>query len=448
MKQLKTVQELISFYTLVSRDVNIYSQFPKKFKAILKEWKWFLTLPNQPYIFPISDYKPDIKTNSLTIQYSGTPSEEQKYILSILQKRIDIWYYAWLINMKTWRWKSHIIMGLTSLLWTKTLILCHNVKTLLEMKDKFKEFTNYEPWLFYWKEKNLKDITIMTHDSFVDMDWVSEKYFETIIYDECDFNLSQKMLDSLCNSKAKALYWLSWTPYTKNFNNNDMQKIYWKQIIYQEEDSSTGYNVLPEIHTYRYNSPSFKLYEYQNWAEEKQCLVNDNERLKSQIDLIKYYITKWRKTILILTERVEEAENYSKELLEHFKDTSINVQMITGKTKIKDDNNFISKHIGTGISIIIWTVWKMARWVDIPQIDTVMLFCALHFKWTVIQAVWRGLRNCSTKDKTILVDWQDYPILATQWYQRKKAYIKEYKIEEKDILFYNITNWQYVQNWR
>ena len=52
------------------------------------------------------------------------------------------------------------------------LILCHNVKTLKEMQQKFYGFTaidgkKTETSLWYGAKKTLAPITISTHDSFV-----------------------------------------------------------------------------------------------------------------------------------------------------------------------------------------------------------------------------------------------------------------------------------------
>jgi superfamily II DNA or RNA helicase len=47
--------------------------------------------------------------------------------------------------MKTGRGKGNMILQLIGMYQQKTLILCHNIKTVLDMIDKFKKFTNYEP---------------------------------------------------------------------------------------------------------------------------------------------------------------------------------------------------------------------------------------------------------------------------------------------------------------
>lgn len=450
-----TEQDIINFYSFTSRDVNMFTEYPKKFKAFIKNKKEFLTLPNADSVLQ-PERKPlmvPVINHLQGFQYTGTLTEEQEYVMDKIERRRELKYYTGLINMKTGKGKSHIIMNIVKTLQAPTIILCHNIKTLLEMVDKFKEFMDYEPWVWYESKKNLKDITITTHDSFVINEWQFDKHFDVIIYDECDYDLSQQMFNALCRSGAKALYGLTGTPYSKHFNNADMQKIFGKEISYQQNWELRGYNMIPQIETYRYTSDAFKEYEYANWAEEKQCLVDDKDRLKQQITLIDHKIQQGRKTILVLTERVEEAKNYY-EALEALRESQLTKPicilanlLITGETKIAQDNKEIAMFVGNKLNapvVIVWTVWKMARWVDIPAIDTIMLFSALHFRWTVVQAVGRCLRNSSEKNHPLLVDWQDYPILKNQWYERKKAYIKEYGITAEDIKSFTINkNWTY-----
>lgn len=87
-------------------------------------------------------------------------------------------------------------------------------------------------------------------------------------------------------------------------NNADLQKVYGKQIEWTE----VTHNIIPEVVILKYRSDTFKDYEYENWAENKNCLVADKKRLYAQAAEI-HDIIKERKLILVLTERVEEANN-------------------------------------------------------------------------------------------------------------------------------------------
>jgi superfamily II DNA or RNA helicase len=55
-----------------------------------------------------------------------------------------------------------------------TLIVTPTKKLVKEMLDKFKEFTDYVPGTWYSDGKDIKEITITTHTSFV-QDMLGEK---------------------------------------------------------------------------------------------------------------------------------------------------------------------------------------------------------------------------------------------------------------------------------
>jgi superfamily II DNA or RNA helicase len=422
------MDELINFYTIVSKKDNRFSQWEKKIKAFDKSKAWVKFLPTQRYVKPLVPRPRILKTIDPVLYYNWTLTEEQEHVMLTIQKRSEEFnYHCWLISMKTGKGKSHIIMKLVEQFSHNAIILVHNIKTLWEMKNKFMVHTGYEVWTIGWPWKNIiRDVTVCTHKSFVLNGWFPWQ-FDLIIYDECDFNLSDKMLKALCRSEALAMYWLTGTPYTKDMDNNDMQKIFWKQIDWG------WYNMIPKIAVIKYKSDAFKDYEYENWAEEKGLLVNDQARLAEQLRIVKECMNH-RNIWLILTERVEEANNYFNALQEQ---SNFDVTLVTGETKERDDITNIDRICTSWKWIIIWTSGKVARWVDIPPIDTVFLFSSLHFQWTVVQAVGRCLRNFPLKKDPLLIDWSDRPILYQQSRMRMIAYKKEYNITSNDIKQYD-----------
>lgn len=189
--------------------------------------------------------------------------------------------------------------------------------------------------------------------------------FDLVIVDECDTGTTKKFIEALCNCNATYVYGFTGTPYRKDLDNDDMQKIYGKQILVT---GGKDYAFKPVIHMLSYKSPE---YLYENFAELKTMMVEDEDRLKEQVKVIKQ-LKSQRKCILILTERVEEAKQYA----EAFPDAIL----ITGETDSKDDEELLKQvYEGTG-HIIVGTVGKMARGVDIPPIDTICMFCALMFQ--------------------------------------------------------------------
>jgi len=374
------------------------------------------------WILPIESIK---KSKEIDIKYVGKPTDEQKDILNIIKERSNKYlYHWWLIVMKTGRWKSHIICQILSFYKCKTIIATHNIKTLQEMSEKINTFSRgrFKVWLYYWKIKTMWDIIITTHTSLNKVNWrIKIKWEEfkpdILLFDEADRNISPKMIKTFCNMNIQWMYWLTWTPNSKDLQESDLNKIFWKTI----KSKKWWYNIIPIIKYIRYRTNED--YEFTNYNELRECLFEDKDRYNTQLKYIKHTM-KYRNFWLLMSDRISEVKRYYEDL----KDLDMNVIIITWETKVSDDEEKISKSKWSK-TLIIWTSWKMSRWVDIPEIDTVFLFYPNKFESATIQSVWRWLRNHESKQNTLLVDWCDYPILKNQMYQRWKTYRNEYKIE-------------------
>jgi len=110
--------------------------------------------------------------------------------------------------------------------------------------------------------------------------------FDVIIYDECDYSLDKNMFQSLAKSGATYLYGMTGTPYKKELNTDDFEKIFGKRIVCQTVEK---YNIVPEhIFVYRYKAE--EPYVYENWAEQRAAMFNNEHRRTYQINLIKHHL--------------------------------------------------------------------------------------------------------------------------------------------------------------
>lgn len=426
--------DLSKKYTIRSKAKNMFSTYPKKivlFKgAKSKRLEDKAYLPSRRYILRFKWEVLPYSQRVIDLEYNWTLNTEQLAIMDIIKRRWEQYEYGcWLIVLKTARWKSHIIMSIAKYFWVKTLVLCHNIKTTSEMMAKFKEFCNYTCGISKGTKHIVKDITICTHTSFM---LHPEKYigFDLILHDECDVHCSEKMFQALCTVGSKYHYWLTGTPYRNDLDNADLQFIFGKQIQIEWQENG-WYNFIPKIHIIKYRDKT--PYQYDTFAALKTALLMNDDRLNDQITIIKQLYEK-RKCILILTERVEESERYAERLQQE----GFCVGLFNGTTNEKCDNDWIAKNIWIrSKNIIIWTSWKMARWIDIPAIDTIFFWASLHFQWTVVQAVWRALRYYKWKEDVMLIDWSDFTTIQKQYYERMKSYVKEYNIPKSSIHVYD-----------
>ena len=369
------------------------------------------------YYFPIAMFKSKLnKTKEVTkdIVYTWNLLDEQKDILDIVKS----WNRrSWLIEMKTWRWKSHIVIWLTAHFNEPTIIAVHNLSTLRDMVDKFREFTNITPAIYCWNKKQIWDVTITTHKSFVMAQDMFRSKFWVVIIDECDYNLSKDMIEAMTLCDADAIFWLSGTPKRKWLDIQDMEYIYGPHIkvLWQENN---WYNLIPEVTRIEYYSSM--TYSFWTWRHElKESILSDMDRFNQQCS---YVLSKMSdgtiKYGLVLVERKEEeCVKYYNELSKHIKCCIINWD-----TKIDNDQKNIEDIRSAWKWLIIGTIWKIGRGKDIPMLDWIFLFFPSRFENNTIQAVWRGLRNCPWKPKCLLIDWCDMPILAGQSKARVATY--------------------------
>lgn len=387
---------------IYDRTINLYTQdyyFPNWAKKIL----------------PSKNIK--VHNKNVDIKYNW---QLRDYQISALMHVIENEW--WIIEAPTWAWKSAIVMWITSYLKTTTLIVCPTKKLVKEMVDKFKEFTNYEPWTYYSDGKNIKDITITTHSSFAsDISWKWDlKNFANVIVDECDDKLSYKMICALCKCNCDILVWMSWTPDRQELDINDMTLIFGPYIKVWE------YQMKPESvthHIYKWSQDEILWIDYRNWHTLRESVLLNKKRFNSIVDRIKELCSKSYLT-LILLDRIEEIESYAEALPEAI--------VITWKTKVKDDEKLIDNIVKTWW-IIIWSIKKMYRWIDIPPIDNVIIASPIKFENTVIQSVWRALRRYKWKTKVDISIIND-DILNNQRYEQSKAIKAEYWL--KSLIVY------------
>lgn len=355
----------------------------------------------------------------------------QESIMNIIKKRNEQFNYrAWLVKLKTWMWKSKVIIDITNYYQTNTLILVSNLKLMQEIKNKFIEFTNYTPKIYWWWKKEIWEITIMTKKSFT-LDFESIKQeFNLIILDECHQQFTKNTYISINKffhwKKWIALYWLSATPSTDFLEEKDLEKYFWKIITIQKE-----YDFIPEFIFYNYRPKNKFLYEYETYPELRQCLIDDIDRQELQFNIIKNNLSICS---LILCDRLEEIENY----YNNFKDEDIFLIKITGQTSILEDERLLNEALQQKKKIlIIGSISKVSTGFDYPIIDTIFLFSSIKFENSVIQAVWRCLRKSQNKIWAKVIIWND-KALDKQRLQKTKTIYQEYWVLEKNIIINKI----------
>lgn len=417
----ETAHKLVKIFTRENQDYKRLEKVRKKPLPRLRYKKLYIADKNK-LLFPLWAFNHFLEWHNDRVlptkfEYTWTPTQEQKKVIDNIR---DNKYRTWLIEMKTWRGKWHIILQLANLFQEKILIACHSRSNMVDTINKFKEFSNYIPWEYHSNKKEIKDITVTTHKSLTLKTEEFAGKFWILIVDECDYNLTEDMLKALATIDVNWCFGMSGTPTTKELDIESMELIRWPHIKVEGQEDN-WYNLIPDILRLDYTSN----YVYSFWtsfAELKESLIEDDVRLATQIARIKKIMAEtWKFWLLLLERKAQECTKYYNLLKDEIPSIIIN-----GDTKIQDDEEWIEKLKKLWHWLIIWTIGKVWRWKDIPMIDVVFLFFPNRYQNSTVQAVWRGLRTAPDKTRCLLVDWIDNPILKRQSYDRLKTYHKEY----------------------
>lgn len=392
-KNIPNLERVLKRKVWQNRTIQLYTK---------KDWEFYF--PNWAKQFIKWE---ETQKERLDIHFNGELDDAQKKALRHIMMN-----WGGLIDMKTWAGKSYICMWIMNLYKYRTLIIVPTTKLLIEMQEKIKKLMDYDCGVFYWMKKEIKDITVTTHKSFVENDlWE----FPCIIVDECDTNLSRAMIDKLNLSNVDILVWMTWTPNRIELDTKDLVLFFWPYI------QCWWYKEVPTEaiqYVYRRNNAEKNLYVWDSFAETRTAILQNETRLNKIVEKCLEIKSKYN-IMLILTDRIEECE-----ILQSLIPDSV---IINWWTKLKDDNQHIEK-IRKEWWIIIGTRQKMGRWVDVPEIDCVALVWAFKFKSAVIQAIWRALRKFEWKNYIGVYVFSD-DILRWQMYENKKTLENEYKIQ-------------------
>ena len=196
------------------------------------------------------------------------------------------------------------MLWITSMFNCKTLILVNSSKMQGEIKEAFEQFWNIPVSIYDSKKEAQTDIVIATHRMFSLKNWILNFDTELILYDECHLSISEPMIKALCNTKAKALYWFSWTPYTDTFETADLELIFWKTI----ESSKDEYFYIPDFEFINY-STNYRYESDIHYADLRTAIFEDTNRQLRQEQEIKRKIDERKWTKLILSDRIWEIEH-------------------------------------------------------------------------------------------------------------------------------------------
>ncbi len=369
--------------------------------------------------------------------------ERQDEVMSIIKLRNEKFNYnCWLIKAWTWVWKTIMWIKISQYFECNTLILVPNSVIMKQFSDSFLDFCVLTIWKYWDWYKEIEPITVCTKKSFfLDHEKICKEWnFETIIIDECHEWFSEKLrfaLNKWFSWKEINLFWLSWTPCTPELDEKDFEKYFWKLIDVKDE-----YDYKPDFEFIEYKPWKVKIdweesdrYIFENYAELRWLMAKDEIRFEHQIDKLKE-LYKERHTIVVLTDRTLEVENFFNRLSK-WDNSKFNLIKINWNTKTENDDISIKEAKSNWKkTIIIWAIKKIWTWFDFPQTDTIFMICSIKWKSTIEQWIWRSLRP-HDKLNPLVVIWNDES-LRGQRIEKLRTIKKEFWIDKKEIKFIQV----------
>lgn len=406
-----------------------------------KENIYLLRKRGDKYRYPIAQFERELpifgseKILEGKFAYSSDREEkEQDYIIDFITENNK---RSWLVVMKTGRGKTHVLMRIINSLQEKTLIVVHSQMALRQMKASIKKFCWFDVGVYYSKKKDIKEITITTKNSLVASIDLFKWLFGVVLVDEADTYLNPElkkkskrawgwyhynMIDALCDIDTEAIFWFTGTPDHKELWLHGMKLLFW-DIIKMPWQKNNGYNYLPNIKQiiYSWGSNSFI-----DPVQAREAVMSDELRIRLQFKYIsdKYKRGEFKYCIMMLERVSKECVPYYERFQEMHPDiTSI---MIHGKTKTKDDNYNIEKLKRAWSWIVVCSIKKMGRGIDIPMLDTIFVLFPRSSNAAVVQACGRILRKWENKKPNIYDRNDNYGFFKAQAKKRKVIYKNEY----------------------
>jgi superfamily II DNA or RNA helicase len=253
------------------------------------------------------------------------------------------------------------------------------------------------------KDTKAKPITICNYQGIQNKDQEWFNNFDMLLVDEAQHSKADSIFD--LNKKfwnhIYYRYFLSATPYTNN--GSDMllngvigETIYTYTPIQAIKD---GYLVAPYFFLYKIQHSGKQYNSYQE--EYDSCIVNNTERNNFITDIVKEIRTKDQSQILIMVDRVE----HGSKLHSLIPDSNY----ANGSTK--DNTKTIEKFNRGEIKTLIATS-ILGEGIDIPRAKILILAGTGKAESQIFQKVGRVLRPHSTKNKAIIIDFDDQ---GTHW---------------------------------
>lgn len=338
------------------------------------------------------------------------------------------WVNSALVISPVWSGKSIQMLGLVSLLRTKTLITVPSEAIGQGIYDKFKDYCDIEFLngakirAYYKKNGRLPDVLVVHRQSVVNCYDLLNGYYDLLINDE-QHHLSDGM-KMICNMwKWKWIVGFTGTPFRKEMEREDFEQWYF-DFIYD-----TGLESLPvQVFTHKFRH-TYSAKDFLNASEglnpeapevQRRLLNSNPKRIEELKKVIKklYFELGFRK-IMVFVDRRE----YQEEIAKYFSNPIL-INWDSNKKEVLDKMASEDQYLAIGI---VWASWEG---FDAPWVEIGILFYSTKWEGSLEQMIGRARRFWKWKTKAYWLDFQDYSMIEPSlrknfWASQRVKYYKE-----------------------
>lgn len=405
-----------------------FNDLEAKRNETIRQWYILISLSKDQIIDTPEDaiyelrrtFNADKELYSLFLHWNETtirPHDVQKKALKALDLTRKNEKYKWLVVLATWLWKTFLSIFDTLAMNSKTILfIVHNNHILKQTKNSFEKVMPNrlkEMWFFTWTEKNHENkniifSTIQTINREQNLHQFNPNFFDYIIIDETHHIAAPSYKIVSDYFSPNFFLWLTATPDRldkKNilefFDNNLVFEMWQSEAIKQWYLAKLRYKGFTD--NVDYSNIYYNGFRYDVNDLNKSLMIENRDFAIIQ----KFKELAINKKTIGFCVSIEHADWSA----EQFRKAWIDAVSIHSKI----DNNNTNQAYQSASEIIdafdnskhqvAFVVDMFNEWIDIPDVECLLMLRPTASSSILTQQIWRGLRIAEGKDEILVLDF-------------------------------------------
>lgn len=406
-------------------------------KAYRWKLKWYLI----ELWYPVEDIIWYDSWDSLEIKYREW-WDFRKYQNDAIESFWSWWdntWGSWVVVLACWWWKTIVWLWIIWKAQTKTLIITTTANAVYQFKNELLKktyLTEKQVWVFVWKDKEIKDITITTYSMLTFRDHKTKAFKYTDIFDENNWGLliydEVHMLPAPVFSfstslQAKRRLWLTATLVREDHKENMIFWLIWpKRYDMPWKDLENIWFIAKiECKELRVVLAKNIMDDYYS-ADTKKARFKIAAANPEKIEVVKELLIKHKDDkILIIWEYLSQLDEINNEIW---------IEIITWKIKPEKREELFNKFRTWKISKLLLS--RVANFaIDLPDANVLIQISWLYgSRQEEAQRLWRILRPKAWKNEWTFYSLVTKDSIEVEYAEKRQVFLME-QWYEYDISF-------------